>query len=56
MAESTDRRTKKSAERIARTDRLAKALRGNLRRRKEQARAQERTKQPKRKEGDEPTA
>jgi hypothetical protein len=56
MAESTHRPTKKSDERSARAERLAKALRDNLRRRKEQARAQERAKQPNRKEGDEPTA
>lgn len=53
MAESTHRPMKKSA---ARAERLAKALRDNLRRRKEQARAQERARQPNRKEGNEPTA
>ena len=51
MAESTHRPTKKSAEWTARAERLAKALRDNLHRRKEQARAQERAKQPNRKEG-----
>jgi hypothetical protein len=40
MAEPPQLSPKKSAERIARTERLAKALRENLRRRKEQARAQ----------------
>ena len=56
MAESTHHPTKKNAARTARAERLAKALRDNLRRRKEQARAQERAKQPNRKAGDEPTA
>jgi hypothetical protein len=41
MAESPQLSPKKSAERTARTERLAKALRENLRRRKEQARAQQ---------------
>ncbi len=36
----------KSAERTARAERLAKALRDNLRRRKDQARAQERLVDP----------
>jgi hypothetical protein len=50
----------KSAARAAREERLAKALRDNLRRRKEQARAQERPgaqqSERQRKGGDEPAA
>jgi len=42
MAEPPQRGTKPSTERAAREERLAKALRDNLRRRKEQARAQRR--------------
>ena len=42
MAEPSQPRPKKTAERAARAERLAAALRDNLRRRKEQARAQRR--------------
>jgi hypothetical protein len=42
--------TRKSGERAAREERLAKALRDNLRRRKEQARAQEQLGLPRSKE------
>ena len=52
--------TLKSGERAAREERLAKALRDNLRRRKEQARAQEQLGLPQSKEprgsGEPPTA
>jgi len=52
--------TRKSGERAAREERLAKALRDNLRRRKEQARAQEQLGFPQSKEprgsGEPPTA
>jgi hypothetical protein len=41
MAEPPQLSPKKSAERTARTERLAKALRENLRRRKEQAHARQ---------------
>ena len=41
MDDDIHRTTRKSGERAAREERLAKALRDNLRRRKEQARAQE---------------
>jgi hypothetical protein len=51
---------RESSERTAREERLAKALRDNLRRRKEQARAREQLGLPQSKEprgdGDEPTA
>jgi len=40
MSEDSAPRRRRSAERAAREERLAKALRDNLRRRKEQARAQ----------------
>jgi len=42
MAEPSQPDTRQSAERAAREERLAKALRENLRRRKEQARARQR--------------
>jgi hypothetical protein len=42
MSRTPDATSRKSAERAAREARLAKALRDNLRRRKEQARAQDR--------------
>jgi len=41
MDDDSDRTPRKSGERAAREGRLAKALRDNLRRRKEQARARE---------------
>jgi hypothetical protein len=41
MAERPHLTPKKQAESVARTERLAKALRDNLQRRKEQARAQQ---------------
>jgi hypothetical protein len=59
MDDDSHRTTRKSSERVAREERLAKALRDNLRRRKEQARAQERLGLPQSKEprgGGEPTA
>lgn len=40
MKQYPDRSTRKEAQRTAREERLAQALRANLRRRKEQARAQ----------------
>jgi hypothetical protein len=57
MDEPANVPAKAGAERAARTERLAKALRDNLRRRKEQARAQEQlAKQQLSKETGEPTA
>jgi len=60
MDDDSDRTPRKSGERAAREERLAKALRDNLRRRKEQARAQEQQGLPRSKEprdrGEPPTA
>jgi hypothetical protein len=59
MDDDSHRITRKSGERAAREERLAKALRDNLRRRKEQARAQEQLGPPQSKQrrgGSEPTA
>jgi hypothetical protein len=56
MAEPTNVPAKTGAERAARTERLAKALRDNLRRRKEQARAQEQLAKQHSKDTGEPTA
>jgi hypothetical protein len=59
MEDDSHRTTRKSGARVAREERLAKALRDNLRRRKEQARAQEQLGLPQSKEprgGGEPTA
>jgi hypothetical protein len=59
MDDDSHRTTRKRGERVAREERLAKALRDNLRRRKEQARAQEQLGLPQSKEprgGGEPTA
>jgi hypothetical protein len=58
MDDDIHRTPQKSGERAAREERLAKALRDNLRRRKEQARAQEQLGLPRSKEqrgSDEPT-
>jgi hypothetical protein len=46
MAQPPQPGTKRNAERAAREERLAKALRDNLRRRKEQARARQRRAAP----------
>jgi hypothetical protein len=60
MDDNPDRTPQKSGKRVAREERLAEALRDNLRRRKEQARAREQfgLPQPKEPRGDsgEPTA
>ena len=56
MAEPTRSPEKKTDERAARDERLAKALRENLRRRKEQARAQKQLTGQHSKETGEPTA
>ncbi len=60
MDDDFRRTNRKSGERAAREERLAKALRDNLRRRKEQARAQEQLELPQSKEsrgdGGPPTA
>jgi hypothetical protein len=52
MAQPIQPGTKHNAERVAREERLAKALRDNLRRRKEQARAQQQHAAPLSKKGE----